>query len=313
MLTKVTPSFYAYAGDRPSDCPKHGNKIFATDMDGTIIRTRRGVFPKDQDDWALLPNRISTLKRYINHGFIIVIFTNQKRNPNVMTIKAQNVLKKLIEEGINPWVFVSTKDDKYRKPNIGMWEYFVENFGCSIDYEGSLYVGDAAGRPQDHSNADIGFTENIGNGIEFYVPEEIFTNPTNILIPDTQAMFILVGLQGVGKSTYYHNNLEPKGWYHANQDTLGTYNKVLKEIENNLKLGKSVCVDATNPDLSKRQDYIILAKKYKVPTLIIYFVGNTFNSARGDKKVHIIALHTYYKNLQEPSEELEGVPVVEYI
>lgn len=306
MLKQITPSFYAYKGNN------NDNKIFATDLDSTIIRTYKAQFPKDEFDYRFLPNRISVLKNYINKGYTIVIFTNQKRNSKIMILRIENILTDLIKEGINPWVFVAVKDDEYRKPGIGMWKYFEQNFEFDIDYEKSIFVGDAAGRPQDHSNSDLIFAENIG--LQFYIPEEIFPN-TKILIPDYQAMFIFVGMQGSGKSSYYEKNLKPRGWFHANQDKIGTYAKVLKEININLKNGKSVAVDATNPQFSKRQDYIKLAIQYQIPTLIVYFVndGHAFNALRGEKKVPNVAYSTYYKNLEEPSEELDGVPVVEYM
>jgi len=304
MLKSITSSFYVHEGIYT------GDKIFATDLDGTLIRTRKARFAKDEDDYAFLPNCITTLKNYIKKGFTIAIFTNQKRLPNIMVSRTKNILTDLLNEGIDPWIFISTKDDKYRKPNIGMWEYFVDNFDHNIDFKSSFYVGDAAGRPQDHSDADIKFAEQIG--LKFYVPEEIFPN-TFVDIPDTQSMFIFVGNQGSGKTTYYKTNLEHKKWFHANQDKIGSYAKVLKEIDRALNEGQSVCVDATNPTFSKRQDYIELAIKYQIPTLIIYFVsdGYGFNQLRIENKIPTIAYNIYYKNLEEPTEESEGVPVVE--
>jgi len=304
MLESITSSFYANQGKYI------GDKIFATDLDGTLIRTRKARFAKDEYDYASLPNRIKTLKNYVNKGFTIAIFTNQKRLPNVMINKVQNVLTDLINEGINPYIFVSTKDDNYRKPHLGMWQYFEDNFGHKINYNSSLYVGDAAGRPQDHSDADIRFAQN--NNLKFYTPEEIFPN-NELDIPNYQSMFIAVGNQGSGKTSFYNNNLEPLGWIHANQDKLGSQAKVLKEIERALKEGQSVYVDATNPSYTKRQDYIKLAIKYQVPTLIIYFVsdGYGFNQLRTEGKVPDIGYSIYYKNLEEPSEELDGVPVIE--
>ena len=304
MLKSITSSFYVHEGIYI------GDKIFATDLDGTLIRTRKARFAKDEYDYAFLPNCIKTLKNYIKKGFTIAIFTNQKRLPDIMINKINNVLTDLINEGIDPWIFVSTKEDKYRKPNIGMWEYFENNLGHKINYESSFYVGDAAGRPQDHSDADIKFAEKAG--LKFYTPEEIFPND-EINIPNYQSMFIAVGNQGSGKTTFYKNNLEPLGWFHANQDKIGSYAKVLKEIERALKEGQSVYVDATNPSFSKRQDYIELAIKYQIPTLIIYFVsdGYGFNQLRTENKIPTIAYNIYYKNLEEPTEELDGVPVVE--
>ncbi len=60
--------------------------------------------------------------------------------------------------------------DGYRKPNIGMWNY-TEYALCGSQPESgvplrlarqeSFFVGDAAGRKSDHSDADIGFAKRV--------------------------------------------------------------------------------------------------------------------------------------------------------
>ncbi|KAL3016455.1 hypothetical protein AAZX31_06G214100 [Glycine max] len=66
------------------------------------------------------------------------------------------------------------EDDPFRKPKPGMWHLMEQHFnsGIAIDMDQSFYVGDAAGRESDHSDADIKFAEAIG--LKFYVPEEYF-------------------------------------------------------------------------------------------------------------------------------------------
>lgn len=46
---------------------------------------------------------------------------------------------------------------QFRKPATGMWDRFVNDFngGVDVDMEASFFVGDAAGRRGDHSDADI--------------------------------------------------------------------------------------------------------------------------------------------------------------
>ena len=131
-------------------------------------------------------------------------------------------------------------------------------------------------------------------------------------IPDTQTMFILVGMPGSGKSTFYQQNLQPRGWDHANQDTLKTQASMLAVIRNALSTGHSIAVDATNPSLERRREYLDLAIQYKVPTMILYFVRNGYewNKLRPNP-VPNIAYNMYYKKLVEPSTALDGVPVVE--
>lgn len=178
-----------------------------------------------------------------------------------------------------------------------------------VDKTISLYVGDAAGRPQDHSSDDRSFANNIG--LPFYVPEDVFPNDT-IAIPNTQTMFIFVGMPGSGKTSYYQQYLEPKGWVHANQDILKTQSKMLNTVRSALASGKSVAVDATNPGLDKRREYVMLAAQYQIPTLIIYFVSDGYgrNKLRPNP-VPTIAYNIYFKNLVEPTEELDLVPVVQ--
>jgi len=63
---------------------------------------------------------------------------------------------------------------KYRKGEIGMWRKMVaeHNGGVAPDLKASFFVGDAAGRAQDHSAVDKEFAENVG--VRFFVPEQMF-------------------------------------------------------------------------------------------------------------------------------------------
>ncbi|XP_038987109.1 polynucleotide 3'-phosphatase ZDP isoform X2 [Phoenix dactylifera] len=65
-------------------------------------------------------------------------------------------------------------EDPFRKPKPGMWRLMEEHFnsGIAIDMDQSFYVGDAAGRVNDHSDADIKFAQAVG--LKFHVPEEFF-------------------------------------------------------------------------------------------------------------------------------------------
>jgi len=308
MLQQITAGLHFYIGAMGTS-----KGIAAFDLDGTLVRTIRGQFPKDSDDWAFLPNRLSILKAYRDINYTLVIFTNQGYKGNKLTEAIQrinNIISALNKENINPWILAATGTSQYRKPGVGMWNAFIQHAHLNdIDKTISLYVGDAAGRPQDHSADDKEFAKNVG--LPFYTPEEIFPN-NNITIPDTQTMFIFVGMPGSGKTSYYEKNLKPKGWILVNQDELKTQPKMLKSIESALQAGKSVAIDATNPNVDKRREYIMLAVKYNIPTLIIYFVrdGHGWNKLR-QNPVPNIAYSVYYKNLTEPKFELDHVPVVE--
>lgn len=72
-------------------------------------------------------------------------------------------------------ILVATSKDAYRKPNIGMWEFFCQscNGDVKVDKKKSFFVGDAAGRGKDHGKSDKEFATNCG--LTFYTEEEFFS------------------------------------------------------------------------------------------------------------------------------------------
>ncbi|GIX86188.1 hypothetical protein CEXT_383971 [Caerostris extrusa] len=168
---------------------KAQQKVAAFDLDHTIISTQSGkVFPINTDDWKIMYAEIpGKLKKLHAESYKVVIFTNQKGISRGRTStpdfkkKVQRIVHRL---GIPIQVMVSTGSGKYRKPNTGMWDYFVQkcNNGVPVDVESSLYVGDAAGRPdnwapkkkKDFSCADRLVICFLNVGLKFATPEEFF-------------------------------------------------------------------------------------------------------------------------------------------
>jgi len=143
------------------------------DLDWTLVRPEKSKFPKTFNDNVIMNNRIPMLKQYIGLGYKIVIFSNQKITPReslqFKVNRMEDVISKFKIEGIPLIVYMATAEDKYRKPNIGMWEEFRKTY---TKLESAFYCGDAAGRKDDFSDSDLKFAENIG--IKFYTPEELF-------------------------------------------------------------------------------------------------------------------------------------------
>ncbi len=114
------------------------------------------------------------------------------------------------------------------------------------------------------------------------------------------------GIQGCGKSTFYHNFLAKK-FVRVNLDTLKTRNQEKLLIEDCIKQGKSFAVDNTNPTKADRGRYIPLAKAsgYKV---IGYFMESKLkdciernNLRQGKEKIPSIAIAATSNKLQLPS------------
>jgi len=163
-------------------------KIAAFDFDGCLAKTSVRIIGADK--WSLQYKSIpKILQSLYNDGYKLVIFTNES-NIDCWKNKRQEAvdskvgrLDNFIECVKVPMqVFIAcglgqgkgTPDDPYRKPNPGMWWLMAQHFnsGIEIDMDKSFYVGDAAGREKDHSDADIKFAEAIG--LKFHVPEEYF-------------------------------------------------------------------------------------------------------------------------------------------
>ncbi|RZC72739.1 hypothetical protein C5167_048216 [Papaver somniferum] len=166
---------------------RDSGKIAAFDFDGCLANT--DVRRIGADAWSLMfqsiPEKLNSLYK---DGYKLVIFTNESnierwKNKRQVAIDSKiGRLKKFIDCVKVPiQVFIACGFDSagkgkdlFRKPNTGMWRLMEQQFnsGIPIDMDQSFYVGDAAGRKDDHSDADIKFAEAIG--LKFHLPEDFF-------------------------------------------------------------------------------------------------------------------------------------------
>uniref|UniRef100_A0A7N6FAV2 PNK FHA domain-containing protein n=1 Tax=Anabas testudineus TaxID=64144 RepID=A0A7N6FAV2_ANATE len=297
---------YTAAGVRGSD--KVG--IAGFDIDGCIITTKSGkVFPTAPDDWKILyPEIQPKLASLLKKGYKVVFFTNQmgiakgKLRPEVFKSKVEDILVTL---KLPVQVFVAAGPGIYRKPVTGMWNHLCDkaNDGVTVDKKESLFVGDAAGRPEnwapgkkkkDFSCSDRLLALNIG--LQFYTPEEYFLGwkrapyslpdfdprkldsnarlydpPSASLTSIKTEVIVAVGFPASGKSTFFHTHIIPKGYVYVNRDTLGSWQNCVSACERALKEGRSVAVDNTNPDPESRKRYVDVAKAAGVPCRCFQF------------------------------------------
>ena len=200
-------------------------------------------------------------------------------------------------------VVMAVKKDRYRKPATGMLEFYIEKKGYTGNISDIKYIGDAAGRPRDHSCDDRKYAYNTG--MRFETPEKYFLDHDDttwdwncgkpyfdpvdyinktLTMPKIEhssfEMVILVASPASGKSTFakeYYPN-----YVYVNQDTLGTRKKCLKLTEESLKNKKSVIIDNTNPSNVERKEFIELANKYNAKVKIIEMLTDALLSKHLD-------------------------------
>ena len=149
---------------RIGNIPSCDGCVYAYDFDDTLVRRNSSI---------ALPNVIERLKKMIEDGNHIVVFSNQNGIEKKKT-SHENVqgIMDLFSESLDNSIsfFYAISDDKYRKPMRGMYDLFRS----IVDKEIVYYCGDAAGRKKDFNISDLYFANNIG--ISFKLPEEVFND-----------------------------------------------------------------------------------------------------------------------------------------
>lgn len=184
-------------------------KIAGFDIDGTVIRTKSGkaFATNDLTDWKLwseMNNSKSTFAKLSSEGYRFVFFTNQegiskgKVNKEQWMKKIENLIETLeLQDKVTVLASLVKSGNDYRKPHTGMWNFLcqhlsLDDLNLQPDTSQSFYVGDAAGRPKrgtvrkDFSCTDYKFALNIGGGLKFMTPEQLFYKSKN---PSDMASF----------------------------------------------------------------------------------------------------------------------------
>ncbi|KAK4160258.1 polynucleotide kinase 3 phosphatase-domain-containing protein [Cladorrhinum sp. PSN259] len=190
------------------------------------------------------------------------------------------------------------KDLELKQEEIDLAEsFFVGDAGGRIATTtvaataGVLGKAKAVTIPKDFSCSDRNMAANIG--IKYLTPEQFFLGETEerkwVRDVDLEKfgfsededmkwekkyekeMVLFVGPPGAGKSTFSSKYLSPLGYERVNQDLLKTRDKCIKVAGEALVGGRSVVIDATNPDPDTRSQWIELAKKHKTPVRCVWF------------------------------------------
>ena len=110
-----------------------------------------------------------------------------------------------------------------------------------------------------------------------------------------KTMVIMIGIQGSGKSTFYHKYLA-NSYVRINLDTLKTRHQEELLISECIKDGKSFAIDNTNPTRADRQRYIPLAQ-YAGYKVIGYFMESKLKTCieRNNQRTGTQNTHNSYR------------------
>ena len=148
-------------------------------------------------------------------------------------------------------------------------------------------------------------------------------------------LYITVGLPGSGKSTYVKNFIKDKDIEYLSSDSLrAVYGKseedqtvtplvfghIKRKVDEFLKDGKNVLVDATSVNRKERSDYINTAKKYGAKVVAIVFKmdrqglidRNKKRGEQGGREVPTFVIDKMLAKFEEPSYD-EGIDVMIYV
>ena len=148
-------------------------------------------------------------------------------------------------------------------------------------------------------------------------------------------LYIAVGLPGSGKSTYAKNFIKDKDIEYLSSDSLrAVYGKseedqtvtplvfghIKRKVDEFLKDGKNVMVDATSVNRKERSDYINTAKKYGAKVVAIVFKMDRQglidrNKKRGEQGGRVVpdwVIDKMLNKFEEPSYS-EGIDVMIYV
>ena len=313
-------------------------KMASFDLDHTLIRPKSGnIFPKNLNDWELMPFSIKSKLEKLSSDHLITIFSNQKRTYH-QKYSDDEFLKKIdsihAKLGIDFIFIAALEDDNYRKPRIGMYEYLLEKEGIQIKKEESFFVGDMAARKNDKYDTDLKFAKNIG--IQFMTPEEYFLNQSSggykirgykldnyskntkiNILPQKKVMVVISGYPGSGKS-HLANKLAGNKSTIISKDNFG--NKFDKKLEESLKEGNYTIVEGLYSNNTSRKKLKELATKYNYTTKYI-MVNTSYNLSyhlnlyrslyENKSKVPEVVYMKYKKEFEYPLEEDWG-EIIDY-
>ena len=149
------------------------NKVLICDLDGTLIETKSGkTFPIDKDDWKFKKWIQEAVQEYnpkylfivTNQGGIEKGFVDEGEFLNKLSLIRYYIKKWGIQYVDYTYCAHNDPNNPFRKPNIGMIEYFRHDYANGNDFSkrNALMIGDASGLSGQFSDTDLQTARNAG-------------------------------------------------------------------------------------------------------------------------------------------------------
>lgn len=309
-------------------------RVWAFDLDWTLIKPASGkVFPAHWRDWKWWHPSVPETLRALKGQLVIctnqrgLLMASRKITPDEFRSRMEE-----IEAALGRPVTWLVALDKWHKPDTALWFEAVRS-GAILRDADITYVGDAGGRCKltkvdekgkervvrkaDHSYSDLHFAHRLK--ADFHFPEAFFLGvasevPPPVLgamrVPDVAGagVVVMVGSPGSTKSTMARRIADKYGHLHLEQDQLGK-RKLEKAADAALQQGQSIVVDATHRTRAHRARWAEVAAQHGCSCVVVWMrceksLAKYLNELR-DKaggRVAPVALHTYYKRLEEPDD-----------
>lgn len=265
---------------------KQQEDVIILDLDWCVITPRciQNKRPSSPYDWMLSQsNVIDVLKGHICNDFSVIFF---------------NEYRPYIEENIDrfadlydiPFLAIIVHEREYMKPSaLALMPYALS--------ERSVFVSNAIDEA-----LNMEFCKRLGVRMTYCY--RLF--PVYDIKRETQEIVVLVGYPGSGKTTYAMNNYSNReGYAILHGDELR--GRLLRRLCEELDMGRSVVVDATNPSRPCRQRYIKIGMERGLEVRCIHIntdncISNRRNRHRPNR-VPNSAFRSYTNRFDKPSLE----------